>query len=101
MPGKTTNCEPNFRTMGVSCAAAPKPGGPVDYPCLPAGQAVPWCAPGSAPVRSPCGVFAGGGPLLPHGRDMLDLPPTARPERWMAGEPADVAWSITANHGGG
>jgi hypothetical protein len=95
IPGVTTNCDPRYRTMGVACGSKR----PIDYPCTP-GNAVPWCAPGSAPVTSPCGVFAGGGPLLPGGRDMLDLygPPT---ETWAAGSTQRVGWSMIANHGGG
>ena len=95
IPGETTNCEPAHRTMGVACGST----SPVDYPCTP-GRAVPWCAPGTAPVKSPCGVFAGGGPLLPDGRDMLDL--TGAPtETWRAGSTQSVGWSMIANHGGG
>lgn len=94
-PGAATNCDPAFRTMGVHCGSA----SPSDYPCTP-GHAVPWCAPGTAPVSSPCGVFAGAGPLLQGGRDMLDLqgPPS---ETWQAGSVQRVGWSMVANHGGG
>ena len=95
IPGDTTNCEPAHRTMGVACGST----SPVDYPCTP-GRAVPWCAPGTAPVKSPCGVFAGGGPLLPDGRDMLDLD-GAPTETWRAGSTQSVGWSMIANHGGG
>lgn len=95
IPGPTTNCDARFRTMGVACGSASPP----DFPCTP-GHAVPWCAPGTAPVRSPCGVFAGGGPLLPHGRDMLDLDSTPG-ATWVVGSHARVAWSMVANHGGG
>ena len=80
----TTICDPALRTQGVSCAS--KPPGPVDFPCTP-GAAVPWCAPGRAPVKSPCGTFAGG--LNRNTRDMLDLPnePVAT---WNAGDVAEV-----------
>lgn len=94
-PGATTNCDPMYRTMGVHCGSV----APVDYPCTP-GHQVPWCAPGTAPVTSPCGVFAGAGPLLPDGRDMLDLDGPAS-ETWEAGKSYSVAWSMIANHGGG
>jgi len=56
------------------------------------------CAPGSAPVKSPCGVFAGG--LHRNTRDMLDLDRTPM-ATWVAGETAEVMYAITANHGGG
>jgi len=70
-----------------------------------------WRAPGSAPVLgSGCGV-AGGNPLpIPNGGsapswakqglDGLDLPETM-PTVWKKGEVVEVAWAITANHGGG
>ena len=54
------------------------------------------CAPGSAPVKSPCGVFAGG--LHRNTRDMLDLDRTPM-ATWVAGETAEVMYAITANHG--
>ena len=75
----------------------PFPPGPIDYPCYP-GAAVPWCAPGTAPVLSPCGVFAGG--FNASARDMLSLDnqPMAT---WTAGAVEQVAFAIVANHGGG
>ncbi len=91
IPGEVTNCDPKMRTMGVSCGDK----NPSDFTCE---QRVPWCAPGSAPVRSPCGVFAGGWNM--RGRDMLDLPGQPR-EVWPAGSTQEVGWAITANHGGG
>ena len=91
-----TICDPRLRTYGVSCETPSPPG---DYPCTP-GKAVPWCAPGTAPVASPCGVFAGGAPPVNGGRDMRDLPGPAM-ATWIKGAHAAVAWSITANHGGG
>jgi hypothetical protein len=95
IPGETTNCDLMYRTMGVACGSK----SPIDYPCTP-GSAVPWCAPGSAPVTSPCGVFAGGGPLLPDGRDMRDLDRSPT-EVWAPGSTQRVGWSMIANHGGG
>ena len=91
----TTICDPALRTQGVSCAS--KAPGPVDFPCT-EGSAAPWCAPGRAHVKSPCGVFAGG--LDRDTRDMLDLPngPVAT---WTAGDTAEVGFAMTANHGGG
>ena len=50
-------------------------------------------------MASPCGIFSGasGGT---RGRDMRDLP-SAPADVWTAGGTAEVAWAITANHGGG
>ena len=45
IPGPTTNCDAHYRTMGVACGHT----SPSDFPCTP-GHAVPWCAPGTAPV---------------------------------------------------
>jgi len=71
----------------------------------------PWRSPGRAPVYgSGCGM-AGGGPLAyanggtpPPGReqgmDGLDLP-EMEPTAWQLGSVVDVAWAISANHGGG
>lgn len=66
IPGETTNCDPVMRTMGVSCAS--KAPGPIDYPCV-LGAAAPWCAPGTAPVKSGCGVFSGGYAVLAITKD--------------------------------
>jgi len=93
IPGNVTNCNATLRTMGVNCGDK----NPSDFPCTP-GHAVPWCAPGTAPVKSPCGIFSGGWDS--NGRDMLDLPRKSQAV-WRAGETVDVAWAITANHGGG
>jgi len=71
----------------------------------------PWRAPGSAPVfGSGCGA-AGGGPQhylnagdpppgIPQGADGLTLPKFST-QYWGRGSAAEVAWAITANHGGG
>ena len=92
----TTNCRRSDRTMGVSCASESNP---IDYPCTPSNQGVPWCSPGAAPVHSPCGVFAGGDGGM-NGRNMLDLDGTPQ-AKWTRGGTADVGFSIIANHGGG
>lgn len=73
----------------------------------------PWRSPGSAPIMSPCGigcVFPDGDPWdhesSPECRDSTtnldgrDLPKTDRTV-WQQGGTAEVAWSISANHGGG
>ena len=78
----------------------------------------PWRAPGSAPIFSPCGA-AGGNPKgceggdekgkcpgggYPHGplaedyyKHLKNVPVT----EWSIGATVEVAWAITANHGGG
>ena len=75
----------------------------------------PWRSPGYAPVFSPCGLAGGGMTNHPRngatahmtgqaqgfdGRHPLPyaVPP---PTVWKRGHEAEVAWSITANHGGG
>lgn len=73
----------------------------------------PWRSPGFAPIYSPCGL-AGGGytPYLPgggipppgvkQGFDGRDLPELSGIKTvWPQGSAQDVAWSISANHGGG
>jgi len=87
---------------------------PIDYT-----RHHPWRAPGSAPVYSPCGV-AGGNPNgcpigAPRGKGedcpgggwshgpkaenypFQDIPVT----KWNVGSVVEVAWGISANHGGG
>lgn len=73
----------------------------------------PWRSPGFAPVFSPCGLAGGGtvlhptnGALAPpgvsQGFDGRSLPPLEDVETiWSAGSVQEVAWAITANHGGG
>lgn len=53
-----------MRTMGVNCGDT----NPTDFPCT-EGAGVPWCAPGTAEVKSPCGIFSGG--YNSNGRDMV------------------------------
>jgi hypothetical protein len=73
----------------------------------------PWRYPGSAPVENPCGLAGGwytqgqkgnGGdapPGYPQGFSGLDLNPLLEKTVWIAGSTVEVAWGITANHGGG
>lgn len=70
----------------------------------------PWRAPGTAPVLSPCGVINGaaGGSSREKGkgdgRDLTYPPewlPNATIPTWTAGGIEEVAWAISANHGGG
>merc|ERR1719502_1185050 len=76
----------------------------------------PWRYPGSAPVLDPCGIsggwfhkgapFAGGSPPpgVPIGELGSSFPYNQKlysQTVWIAGSTAEVAWGITANHGGG
>lgn len=77
---------------------------------------MPWRAPGSAPVWSPCG-FDGGNPIgcppgnpdplacngggYGYGPDSRLLPSNAEPTVWIAGGVEEVSMGVTANHGGG
>jgi len=77
---------------------------------------MPWRAPGSAPVFSPCG-FDGGNPEgcplgnpdwegcngggYGHGPDGRTLPGNDNPTVWTAGGIEEVSFGISANHGGG
>jgi len=80
-------------------------------------QKMPWRAPGSAKIYSPCGI-AGGNPYgCPAGSaDQHECPgggfsngPDARNysfdrivvTEWKAGDVVEAAWGIIANHGGG
>lgn len=80
---------------------------------------MPWRSPGHSPVFSPCGLGGGGvtrhpgnGAVAPTAKDQgLDgrtwdattagTPAYGIKTVWPAGSAQDVAWSITANHGGG
>jgi len=101
IPGKPTLNNPMARTYNVKVSS-----GPHDW-----SRKMPWRAPGTAPVKgSGCGVAGGnvlpipnGGnapPGVQQGSDGLLLPET-KPTVWKKGQVAEVAWAITANHGGG
>merc|ERR1719159_1980552 len=79
-------------------------------------QQNPWRAPGTAPLKSPCGVDGGNPDGCPagnpakngcvgggygHGPDARTLPGNAKPTEWVAGSQVEVEFGITANHGGG
>ena len=84
----------------------------------------PWYSPGSAPLYSPCGVGGGnpygcpkgskdqkigdecpqgGWAYGPKAEDYYVSPgfPDVVTTKWKAGDVVEVAWGITANHGGG
>lgn len=76
----------------------------------------PWRYPGSAPVRDPCGIAGGwftkgtpgngGEAPLGYTNGILGTNLTALPRLleqtiWVAGSVQEVAWGLTANHGGG
>lgn len=69
--------------MNVSCTSQ----NPPDWPCL-HHNPVPWCAPGTAAIKSPCGIFSGG--WEHNGRDMLDLDDTPTTV-WVAGDVANIS----------
>lgn len=71
----------------------------------------PWRSPGTSPVfGSGCGTASGGKKYIQNtdhaptgfrqGQDGLTLPPK-KPEIWKTGSIVEVAWGISANHGGG
>jgi hypothetical protein len=76
----------------------------------------PWRYPGSAPVEDPCGLAGGwytegsagnggeappGAPQGEHGSSSKFFPKLLEKTIWVAGSVVEVAWGITANHGGG
>jgi hypothetical protein len=73
----------------------------------------PWRYPGSAPVENPCGLNGGAykpGPEgeggvafygFPQGWKGTEMSPLLKRTTWIAGSTVEVAWGITANHGGG
>merc|ERR1712151_1270918 len=76
-------------------------------------QRNPWRYPGSAPVENPCGLNGGGyypGPTGTGGEAFFgflqgwkgtEVSPLLKRTTWVAGSTVEVAWGITANHGGG
>jgi len=76
-------------------------------------QRVPWRYPGSAPVENSCGLNGGGYEEGPHGTGGVaffgfpqgwkgtEVSPLLKQTTWIAGSTVQVAWGITANHGGG
>merc|ERR1711957_200291 len=86
IPGKATICDRELLTNTMAEEGK--------RPCTSADrkQDKPWRAPGTAPIRSPCGDYSG--------QDGTKLPPTPR-TLWKRGTSVKVAQAITANHGGG
>lgn len=76
-------------------------------------QRNPWRYPGSAPVASPCGLNGGAPYEGPEGEGGVaffgykqghkgtEVAPLLKQTTWIAGSTVEVAWGITANHGGG
>lgn len=102
IPGEATVNDEEFRTFNVKVST-----GPGDW-----SRKNPWRAPGTAHVfGSGCGVYGGredfvlgsSGRLqgfFPPGVNGLELPAKS-PTVWPKGSTQEVAWAITANHGGG
>lgn len=73
----------------------------------------PWRRPGSAPVENACGINGGfyfpgpcgtgGLPVFGYkqGHKGTEVPRLLKKTTWVAGSTVEVAWGITANHGGG
>jgi len=91
IPGPPTNTDPAKLTMRVA------PGSAADIYAN-----HPWRGPGSAPSLSPCGRngFNHGAKFGVDGRDMPATALSLR-KRWVAGTSVEVAFALTANHGGG
>lgn len=85
IPGKPTICDPAMLT-----------GGAMNSKTLCTGHdwtaSKPWRAPGTAPIKSPCGSKSG-----EDGRTL----PAGKREIWQQGSTAEIGMAITANHGGG
>lgn len=101
IPGAPTLNEERLRTVNVKRSE-----GPLDYT-----RKNPWRAPGTAPVKGlGCGVAGGsakhdnltGGftSVVGQGADGTELE-AKEPVVWLKGSTAEVAWAISANHGGG
>jgi len=103
IPGEATLDAEAFRTFNVKVSSGSK-----DYT-----RKNPWRAPGTAPVfGSGCGILGGGPTPNVHsvgtlefssyaaGTDGVELP-EHQPTVWRKGTIQEVAWAITANHGGG
>eukprot|EP00931_Biecheleriopsis_adriatica_P086511 TRINITY_DN61171_c0_g1_i1.p1 TRINITY_DN61171_c0_g1~~TRINITY_DN61171_c0_g1_i1.p1 ORF type:complete len:389 (+),score=53.25 TRINITY_DN61171_c0_g1_i1:78-1244(+) len=103
IPGEPTINQEHLRTFNVKVSS-----GPADWT-----RKNPWRAPGTAPViGSGCGVMGGeyhpvinssGNFMeghLPAGTDGAHTP-AKKTTVWRKGEAAEVAFALTANHGGG
>lgn len=95
IPGEATVNDEEFRTFNVKVST-----GPGDW-----SRKNPWRAPGTAKVfGSGCDFVLGSSGRLqgffPPGVNGLELPAKS-PTVWPKGSTQEVAWAITANHGGG
>lgn len=107
----TTNatiCDPRLRTLNTQAEC----GSREDFYFY-----SPWRAPGAAPVVDACGMAGGRlpgqsvttytGPAFQNSSVAREgdvgsrLPPMAPQAAWQAGSAVEVAWTVTANHGGG
>jgi len=100
IPGEPT-LPSEYRTYNIDVDSGPR-----DW-----SRSYPWRSPGAAPVLgSGCGI-AGGNPVVlfnggvspaevPQGMDGLKLAPQ-KPVVWKRGASVEVAFALTANHGGG
>jgi len=78
----------------------------------------PWRYPGASPIADPCGIASGwfdqgpfaavgvdepppGGKVGDYGSNSTLFPKLLEQTVWTAGSIVEVAWGITANHGGG
>jgi len=104
---KPTVCDPRLRTMNTQAEC----GSPQDVYYY-----SPWRAPGVAPVIDACGVAGGRIPgqgwgaagadymntsLSKQGDLGSSLPPMPAQASWKAGTLNEVAWTVSAHHGGG
>lgn len=104
IPGQPTVNDSRLRTYNVGVS-----GGKDDW-----SRHCPWRAPGTAPVfGSGCGLAGGNKVPLPNGGTAVGVSPGQRqgddglwlprrePVEWVAGSVQEVAFGLTANHGGG
>jgi hypothetical protein len=101
IPGNATICDPKIITTNPGVAPC---SGPKDTTIK-----MPWRAPGTAPILSPCGVHGGTFKGTPEdcfkvndcGANGKDLPVRTSALKWVRGKAAEVAFTVEANHGGG
>ena len=89
--GSPTICDRDLLTSSLAIETSAEPCGQYDWE-----TDRPWRAPGTASVLSPCGMKAANS----GSTNGVNLPAAAR-AHWVRGSTAEVAMSVTANHGGG